>query len=101
MLIPNLNTRFGAPAVRSPKSLTAKGLNNKMGRSRGFPKISPFVGSRRLRRMKRDTFLLFFLAVFLHSVALAQIAVVKTANVAAFDEARNGFSSICFENRQE
>lgn len=33
--------------------------------------------------------------------AFADIAIIKTINVAAFDEARNGFSSICFENKQE
>ncbi|HSE39542.1 MAG TPA: ABC transporter substrate binding protein [Acidobacteriota bacterium] len=40
------------------------------------------------------------LILFINSVH-ADIAVVKTAGIAAYDEARNGFSSICFENTKE
>jgi putative ABC transport system substrate-binding protein len=38
----------------------------------------------------------------LYSVSvLADVAVIKTAGISAFDDARNGFSSICFENKKE
>jgi putative ABC transport system substrate-binding protein len=40
------------------------------------------------------------LLLFINSVH-ADIAVVKTAGISAYDEARNGFSSICFENTKE
>ncbi|MCI0416385.1 ABC transporter substrate-binding protein [bacterium] len=45
----------------------------------------------------------FLIAVILVSarVACADVAIVKTAGVVAFDEARNGFTSICFQNSKE
>jgi putative tryptophan/tyrosine transport system substrate-binding protein len=49
-------------------------------------------------RLKR---LLILLVFFTASFAYADIAVLKTAGVIAFDEARNGFSSICFETQKE
>jgi ABC-type uncharacterized transport system substrate-binding protein len=45
--------------------------------------------------------LLPVLLIFLSSIAFADIAIIRTAGVAAYDEARNGFSSICFEAKQE
>lgn len=45
---------------------------------------------------------LFFLFVLLISTSLfGEIAIIKTAGIIAFDDARNGFSSICFENKRE
>jgi len=35
------------------------------------------------------------------STAFADIAIVKTAGTSLFDEVRNGFASICFENQRE
>lgn len=51
--------------------------------------------------MKRIRRLLVVVVLITASFAGADIAVIKTAGVVAFDEARNGFSSICFENKKE
>jgi len=55
---------------------------------------------------KKDTLNLISMCVCLSLLllakdAVADVAIVKSAGVSAFDEARNGFSSICFENKQE
>jgi putative ABC transport system substrate-binding protein len=39
--------------------------------------------------------------VFLAQFSFADVAIIKTAGIASFDDARNGFSSICFENKKE
>lgn len=39
--------------------------------------------------------------VFFTQFSFADVAIIKTAGIASFDEARNGFSSICFENKKE
>ncbi len=39
--------------------------------------------------------------ILLIQTSYADIAIVKTAGISAYDEARNGFSSICFENAKE
>jgi putative ABC transport system substrate-binding protein len=39
--------------------------------------------------------------ILIVNTCYADIAIVKTPGVVAFDEARNGFSSICFENVKE
>src|SRR5262245_7227862 len=43
----------------------------------------------------------FILLVFLTQFSFADVAIIKTAGIASFDDARNGFSSICFENKKE
>src|SRR5262245_30950302 len=43
----------------------------------------------------------FLLLLFTATLSFADVAIIKTGGVAAFDEARNGFASICFENKQE
>lgn len=45
-----------------------------------------------------SSFLLFFLLLFV-SPSFADIALIKTGTT--YDDARNGFSSICFENKKE
>ncbi len=52
-------------------------------------------------KMKRSVPFSFVLLLFFANLALADLAIVKTASVVAFDEARNGFASICFEPKQE
>jgi ABC-type uncharacterized transport system substrate-binding protein len=47
--------------------------------------------------LKLSAVLLIFLAQF----SFADVAIIKTAGIASFDDARNGFSSICFENKKE
>jgi ABC-type uncharacterized transport system substrate-binding protein len=47
--------------------------------------------------LKLSAVLLIFLAPF----SFADVAIIKTAGIASFDDARNGFSSICFENKKE
>ena len=43
-----------------------------------------------------------FIAILLtNGFVFADIAIVKTAGVTAFDETKNGFSSACFENQKE
>ena len=45
---------------------------------------------------------LFLLLILLFSVpAYSDIAVIKTAGITAYDDVRNGFSSVCFENKHE
>jgi ABC-type uncharacterized transport system substrate-binding protein len=45
---------------------------------------------------------LFLLLILLFSVpAYSDIAVIKTAGITAYDDVRNGFSSVCFENKRE
>ena len=51
-----------------------------------------------MNRVKR--FLISLILVSL-SVASADVAIVKTAGVVAFDEARNGFTSTCLETSKE
>jgi putative tryptophan/tyrosine transport system substrate-binding protein len=53
-----------------------------------------------MKRLGASPFV-FFLTLILSQLVFADIAVVKTAGVLAFDEARNGFASTCFENKQE
>ena len=50
--------------------------------------------------MKR-LYRLAFTFLVLAAPAFADIAIVKTSGVVAFDEARNGFTSVCFENHQQ
>jgi len=47
--------------------------------------------------LKLSALILIFLAQF----SSADVAIIKTAGIASFDDARNGFSSICFENKKE
>jgi putative tryptophan/tyrosine transport system substrate-binding protein len=51
--------------------------------------------------MKHALKLSAVLLVFLTSFSFADVAIIKTAGIASFDDARNGFSSICFENKKE
>jgi putative ABC transport system substrate-binding protein len=45
---------------------------------------------------------LFLILIFLYSVpAYSDVAVIKTAGITAYDDVRNGFSSVCFENKRE
>lgn len=53
-----------------------------------------------MKRLGALLFTVFLLSLFTN-FALADIAIVKTGGVTAFDEARNGFASTCFENKQE
>jgi putative tryptophan/tyrosine transport system substrate-binding protein len=46
-------------------------------------------------------FLEFLPLVFFVTIANADVGIVKTGGVIAFEEARNGFTSICFENNQQ
>lgn len=39
--------------------------------------------------------------VFLSQFSFADVAIIKTSGIGSFDDARNGFSSICFENKKE
>jgi putative tryptophan/tyrosine transport system substrate-binding protein len=39
--------------------------------------------------------------IYLAQISFADVAIIKTAGIASYDEARNGFSSICFENKKE
>src|SRR5262245_9646456 len=39
--------------------------------------------------------------IYLAQISFADVAIIKTAGIVSFDEARNGFSSICFENKKE
>lgn len=47
--------------------------------------------------LKLSAVILIYLAQF----SFADVAIIKTAGIASFDDARNGFSSICFENKKE
>lgn len=47
--------------------------------------------------LKLSALILIYLAQF----SFAEVAIIKTAGIASFDDARNGFSSICFENKKE
>jgi putative tryptophan/tyrosine transport system substrate-binding protein len=51
--------------------------------------------------MKHALKLSALLLVFLAQFSFADVAIIKTAGIASFDDARNGFSSICFENKKE
>lgn len=63
-----------------------------------FTRLEP----QRAFHMKRlcVSFSVVFFLICAHTL-FADIALVKTAGVLAFDEARNGFASTCFENKQE
>jgi putative ABC transport system substrate-binding protein len=39
--------------------------------------------------------------IYLARTTFADVAIIKTAGIASFDDARNGFSSVCFENKKE
>ncbi len=39
--------------------------------------------------------------IYLAQTSFADIAIIKTTGIASFDDARNGFSSVCFENKKE
>jgi putative ABC transport system substrate-binding protein len=47
--------------------------------------------------LKLSAVILIYLAQF----SFGDVAIIKTAGIASFDDARNGFSSICFENKKE
>lgn len=51
--------------------------------------------------MKRFVQVVAVLLILHATYSIADVAIIRTANVVAFDEARNGFISICFENKQE
>lgn len=51
--------------------------------------------------MKRLAQIAVVLLTLQAAFCVADVAIIKTAGVAAYDEARNGFVSICFENKQE
>lgn len=50
-----------------------------------------------MKRVALTSLVVFFLT----ALAFADIAIIKTADVPAYEEARNGFATICFENKQE
>jgi putative tryptophan/tyrosine transport system substrate-binding protein len=47
--------------------------------------------------LKLSALILIYVAQF----SFADVAIIKTAGIASFDDARNGFTSICFENKKE
>jgi putative tryptophan/tyrosine transport system substrate-binding protein len=47
--------------------------------------------------LKLSALILIYVAQF----SFADVAIIKTAGITSFDDARNGFSSICFENKKE
>jgi|GEM_PF-3453310 len=51
--------------------------------------------------MKHMRRLLILVALLTANSTFADVALLKTAGVVAFEEARNGFVSICFENKKE
>ncbi len=51
--------------------------------------------------MKHALKLSALILIYLAQTSFADIAIIKTAGIASFDDARNGFSSICFENKKE
>jgi putative ABC transport system substrate-binding protein len=57
-----------------------------------------FGGCKRHMKCLGSSIAIFFL---ISTTLLADIAIVKTAGSSQFDEVRNGFASICFENQRE
>jgi ABC-type uncharacterized transport system substrate-binding protein len=51
--------------------------------------------------MKHALKLSALILIYLAQNSFAEVAIIKTAGIASFDDARNGFSSICFENKKE
>ncbi|MCI0611784.1 hypothetical protein L0244_02225 [bacterium] len=51
--------------------------------------------------MKHALKLCALILIYLAQASFADVAIIKTAGIASFDDARNGFSSICFENKKE
>ena len=51
--------------------------------------------------MKHALKLSALILIYLAQSSFAEVAIIKTAGIASFDDARNGFSSICFENKKE
>lgn len=51
--------------------------------------------------MKHALKLSALILIYLAQSSFADVAIIKTAGIASFDDARNGFSSICFENKKE
>ena len=51
--------------------------------------------------MKWHNLLIVFAASVWATSTFADVAIVKTTGVVAFDEARNGFTSVCFEKNQQ
>jgi ABC-type uncharacterized transport system substrate-binding protein len=51
--------------------------------------------------MKHALKLSALILTYLVQNSFAEVAIIKTAGIASFDDARNGFSSICFENKKE
>jgi len=51
-----------------------------------------------MRRLAQLSFVVLLISI---TPAFSDVAIVKSAGSFAFNDARNGFASICFENRQE